>query len=270
MILEIAEEAVSAQGLQKIKMPLRALDLISSIISHKSVHNLIESGQKFDAVIVFWFIAEPLLGIADHFKAPIIAFSSVGNTFLITKHTNAPANPSFVPHIFLPFSDNMSFTERVANTALSIFADFLYNYLITPYFNQMSKDLLPNSRSVWDILEDIDLYLVNSNMATETPRPYMPNMIQIGGFFMEEVEELPEDLKKFMDDARDGIIYLSFGSNIEPSTLQPETKDAILKTFAKQRMKVLYKYYGEITNIPENVRVSNWLPQRSILGNYFL
>lgn len=258
--------ATSGQTLSILKMPVHFYNVLKEIVNHEAIRNLIDSNEQYDAVILFWFVVEPFLAIADHFKAPIISFNAVGSTFFITKHTNAPANPSYVPHVFLPYSSNMSFCERSINTAVSVFIDFFYNYIVTPVLHGLTKELLPNSRSVWDILEDIDLYLVNSNIATESPRPYMPNMIQIGGFFMEDVEELPLDLKKFLDEATEGVIYFSFGSNIEPSTLPSTTREAILNTFAKQKMKVLYKYGGSIENLPSNVKVGKWLPQRSILG----
>lgn len=224
-------------------------------VRQNTIKKLIDSGETFDIVIPFWVIGEYQLGVADHFQAPIVPFSPIGNTFMVNVHNNNPSNPSYVPHLMLPFSDNMSFFERVANTVAQNSIEFFMHYIGVPALDKLNKEVFPNSRPLTEILEDIDLYLVNANIATESPRPYLPNFIPIGGFAMVDIPELPKDLQEYLDDAKEGVIYLSFGSNIQSQLLPEEQKDAIINTFGKQKMKILYKYDGEIPNKPESVRI---------------
>ena len=42
-------------------------------------------------------------------------------------------------------------------------------------------------------------------------RPITPNHIYIGMMNCREPKQLPEDLQKFMDSGKDGVIYVSFG-----------------------------------------------------------
>ena len=42
-------------------------------------------------------------------------------------------------------------------------------------------------------------------------RPIAPNYIYLGMMNCKEPKPLPDDLKEFMDNAKDGVIYVSFG-----------------------------------------------------------
>ena len=42
-------------------------------------------------------------------------------------------------------------------------------------------------------------------------RPVAPNYIYLGMMLCKEPKPLPDELREFMDDAKDGVIYVSFG-----------------------------------------------------------
>ena len=75
-----------------------------------------------------------------------------------------------------------------------------------------------------------------------------------------------KDLQEFMDDASQGVIYVSLGSLIQPNDV-----DAIGTIFirALQRLpqKVIFKWNPEILpSKPSNFLVRSWVPQTSILS----
>ena len=76
-----------------------------------------------------------------------------------------------------------------------------------------------------------------------------------------------QELQKYLDEAADGVIYFSLGSNLQ-SHLMPETKrNAFLGTFSKLKQRVLWKW--EIDTLPgqlSNMKFGKWLPQTDILG----
>lgn len=74
-----------------------------------------------------------------------------------------------------------------------------------------------------------------------------------------------QDLKELLDDARQGIIYCSFGTDIGSKDLSVQTLSIILETFAELPYLVLWK--SDLIKTPENVIVSKCLPQQDILGN---
>lgn len=56
---------------------------------------------------------------------------------------------------------------------------------------------------------------------------------------------------------------------IKGSSLSEETKLAFSEAFAEIPQRVIWKYEEEMENVPANVLLSQWIPQRDILGNYF-
>lgn len=100
-------------------------------------------------------------------------------------------------------------------------------------------------------------------LATRLPQSYK----SIGGYHIsDKVEPLPEDLKKIMDDAKDGVIYFSMGSNLKSKTLPEELKQDILRVFGSLKQTVFWKFEEDLPNAPKNLHILKWAPQQSILG----
>ena len=78
-------------------------------------------------------------------------------------------------------------------------------------------------------------------------------------------------MQKYLDDARDGAIYFSLGSNIVSSDLPEETVKVLVGAFSKLKQKVLWKWEKDsLPGQPENLKIGKWLPQSDILGTLFI
>lgn len=212
-------------------------------------------------------MSEVLFPISDRFKAPIILFSPIGSTFFLNGLTGNIGPYSYVPNVFSPFSDKMHFYQRVKNTLLGLSMELLTQAVFKPQFKQIIEKYFPNSRPLDELQDNVALALVNSHFSTESPRPYTTNMIQIGGFHVDNIEPLPKDLQKYLDEANEGVVYFNFGTNINIATLPADKLQIILKCFSNLKQKVLWKYDGNTEGIPKNVRSEKWLPQKGILGD---
>jgi len=70
-----------------------------------------------------------------------------------------------------------------------------------------------------------------------------------------------------MDDATNGVIYFSFGSNIKMSDLPKREVRMFVESFRKLRQVVLWKWEkGTIEDLPRNVYIDKWFPQQYILS----
>ena len=52
-------------------------------------------------------------------------------------------------------------------------------------------------------------------------------------------------LKEFLDDAKDGVIYVSFGSVVKAKYMDEDKRKAFLNVFRKLKQKVLWKWETE-------------------------
>ena len=97
-------------------------------------------------------------------------------------------------------------------------------------------------------------------------RPVPPNLVYCGMMQCRPAQELPEDLKQFMDSATEGVLYVSFGSVLQGSQVPKDKKAALLAAFGKLKEKVLMKWESDhLDGKPDNMMVKSFLPQQVIL-----
>lgn len=78
-----------------------------------------------------------------------------------------------------------------------------------------------------------------------------------------------QDIQEFLDNASEGVIYFSLGSNINSHQLPVSLKRVFVNTFRELPYKVLWKFYdSNVTSFPDNVKTAKWLPQQDILCTY--
>lgn len=56
------------------------------------------------------------------------------------------------------------------------------------------------------------------------------------------------------------------GSNLQSNDMVPEMKESLLKMFGTLKQTVIWKFEGDLGNVPKNVHLVKWAPQQSILG----
>lgn len=61
------------------------------------------------------------------------------------------------------------------------------------------------------------------------------------------------------------MIYFTFGSVVKMSTLPDNIKNAFKEALSRMPQRVLWKYEGEMKDVPKNVMIKKWFPQREIL-----
>jgi glucuronosyltransferase len=119
-----------------------------------------------------------------------------------------------------------------------------------------------------DLKKTVSAILVNSHIAIHSPKPLMPGIINVAGVHIKPAKPLPTDIQKFMDDAKEGVIYFSTGSIIDSSRLPQSIKTTILKVFGSLKQKVLMKMNPEnITELPSNILVKQFVPQSDVIAH---
>lgn len=117
-------------------------------------------------------------------------------------------------------------------------------------------------------MKNVSLVLVNHHFSTSSIRPFVANMIEIGGIHVQPVKPLPDDLQTFLDSAEEGVILFSMGSIIQGIQWETRKREAFVSAFAKLNIKVLWKYENEtLPKNPGNIMISPWIPQRDVLAH---
>ncbi|KAL3289136.1 hypothetical protein HHI36_003573 [Cryptolaemus montrouzieri] len=233
---------------------------------NKAIKQLIKTKPKYDVVIIATMVNDYVLALANYLDAPSIIYSPRGSNAMNNKYVG---NPN------LPYTDSMatesmtSFFGRLSSTYTKVMMSVFEQYILAPTQNKYIQKYLPGAPTVQELMKNVSLVLMNSHFAIEPPRPYVPNMIQIGGFHSQTTKKLPEDLQNYLDSAKDGAVLFSMGSVIKvKDNFRNGQLDIIMAGLGKiAPIKVLFKSEVEILTAPKNVLVSNWLPQNDILAH---
>ncbi|KAJ8959681.1 hypothetical protein NQ318_021872 [Aromia moschata] len=77
-----------------------------------------------------------------------------------------------------------------------------------------------------------------------------------------------QDLKDFLDGAKDGFIYFSLGSNVKSKELAGPTFTAIFEALKEVPLKVLWKFEDDnFPGKPEHIKIMKWVPQEKVLSH---
>lgn len=251
-------------------MDFMAVELVDNTYSHPEVQKLLNNpNEHFDLVILEQFIDDGLKGIAYHYGAPMILLSPIGAGPWVNDFVGNPAPRSFVADPFLRNFAPLNFCQRTHNLLLGVLEYLNNKFILFPRMDSVMHKYLPNTPPLEEVNKNVSLIFLNSHPSTNQPVPLVPNMIEIGGYHVYPPKKLPQDLQKFLDEANEGVIYFSMGSNLQSKNMAVEKRDAILKVFSKLKEKVLWKWEDDVLpGQPPNVKLGKWLPQQDILRKY--
>lgn len=230
---------------------------------------------QFDLVVSEQFFQESWLMFAHKYKAPIVTISTYGYSDFMDRAMGLLTPWSYVPHMILNFDDQMSFTQRVYNAMISLTDYVIREFYYLPEQNKMAKEFFGDLEqthgplpTVQALEKSISVILVNSHPTLAKPRPSMVGLVDIAGAHIRPPKPLPEDLQRFMDEAKHGVIYFSLGAYLQSSEIPPEKRAILLRVFSKLKQRVVWKFETDnIANVPSNVMIRKWAPQNDILAH---
>ncbi|ETN60503.1 UDP-glucuronosyltransferase 2B28 [Anopheles darlingi] len=244
-------------------------------LENEQVQQFIEQDDTdYDVIVSEQFYQEAFLMFAHKYRAPIVTLCTLGHANHIDQAMGLVTPWSFVPHPVLMFTDDMSFSQRCYNFLISIADLVIRNLYYIPQQNRLAQkhfaqiegpELMP---SISDLEKSISVILVNSHISTSPPRPTIPGLVNVAGAHIKPAKELPEDIRKFLDGARDGVIFFSLGSYMKSVDMPKDKMKAFLEVFRNLKQRVVWKYEDEdVAHLPRNVMVRKWLPQSDILAH---
>ncbi|XP_017775529.1 PREDICTED: UDP-glucuronosyltransferase 2B10-like isoform X2 [Nicrophorus vespilloides] len=246
-------------------------DIAIYILEHPEVHKLINDKNEHFDLLMLEFMLPTFLAFKHRFNCPMIGLTSMDSPYYGHMAVGNPVHAVIYPDSFLPFQTNkMNFFERL-QSFISIQIAIIYNEVIGKPMEEkiVAKIFGSDYPSQTDLTNAIDMLFINVNYIFHTVRPLTPATVTIGPFIqMKPPKDLPKDLKLFLDEAKEGVIYFSLGSNVKSKYIPEETREVIMKSFAKLPYKILWKFESEnLPGKPDNVKIVKWTPQRDVLSH---
>nr|AVT42209.1 UDP-glucuronosyltransferase 40AH1 [Lissorhoptrus oryzophilus] len=242
-------------------------NLFYRCLTHNETRRLIENNKHFDAVLVEWLFPT-MAAFGAYYKAPIIGVSSLGAPSVALDTLGNPSHPLVSPDYNLPLTRDMTFRERLMAVLYAVYVKLYYDMAVLPREDaQIKKYLSPDLPYLGDIEKNISVLLLNRNPVFHRIMPFNPTTIDLGGIKYSTVkQEIQPDLKKFIESSKEGTILFSLGSYVKSDFLPNNTIEAVKKVFKSLPYNFVWKWGEEdMEGKPENVFISNWIPQVAVL-----
>ncbi|CAH1389491.1 unnamed protein product [Nezara viridula] len=245
------------------------------ILESPKVQKLIHSDEKFDAVLSeSYFIQEYISAFIHKFNAVGIDIVSLGDSGWMNELAGLPDNPAYQVDFKSELTQNMNFWQRVYNMyvyAVTTIGGYYYmsemERFVDQYFNYTGHESRP---PFMQLLSNRSLILVNYHNVVGYPVPKPPHRKDVAGVTITPRKPLPKKMQTLMDEAVNGVIYFSLGSNVNVShPANRKVIDAFMKVFKTLPQNILMKwesatYEGQL---PKNVHLEKWYPQQDVLAH---
>ncbi|CAK1547656.1 unnamed protein product [Leptosia nina] len=239
-----------------LEMQLRAEE-VQAILSNKH--------EKYDLLLIE-ACGKPFIMFSHLIKAPVIQISSFGMMIGSEEIVGAPSHPILYPMAMRQRIYNLTFWEKLYElyTHFWVMSQWLYGE--TKEYEILKKYFGDDVPSYRELHKNVDMMFLNIHPMWSNNQPLPPNVISIWGIHKNPEKPLPKDLQTYLDSSKNGVIYLSFGSNAKSIMLPKEVITLLINVFSKLPYDILWKWESEeLPGKSENIKVSTWLPQSDLL-----
>ncbi|XP_078594791.1 UDP-glucuronosyltransferase 1-2-like [Branchiostoma floridae x Branchiostoma japonicum] len=217
-------------------------------------------GMTFDIVII-----DPVAFcghvVARILKVPLAIMAAPGiATFHLSQASQVP-----VP-IATYYCHRTGFVQSLKNLANHVIMAMMVS-LMTRNIDSLTSGALGYQVTYTELAAETDLFLNREDSIVYPPHPLMPNMVQIGGYQVQNASPLTKDIEEFMEASGDaGVVILSFGSYAK--AMGRRKADMLAAGLARVPHKVIWKFQGQAPkNTGENTLLMSWIPQNDLLAH---
>ncbi|GAB1601338.1 UDP-glucuronosyltransferase 2C1-like [Argonauta hians] len=191
-----------------------------------------------------------------------VPFVFTGSLILPSVH-RVPWHPGVFPLDLIGMSDKMTFSEKIINTILTLI-DYTLPPIGGPWGSIKSYAKDKPDITLLELLHQAQFFLIEKDVLLDYPTPLLPNMRYVGGLAAKPSSPLKGELLKFVEASTNGIVLVSFGSNIDDFPAAQLEK--LEKAFKQIKYDVVWRQ-RKTSFSHRNVYTNNWIPQNDILGH---
>ncbi|CAH2230238.1 jg19992 [Pararge aegeria aegeria] len=242
------------------------VDINDKLLGLEVIKTMIRDTESthFDLIFLEDCLKSSLI-FSHFFKAPVIHISSFGGTFETFEAVGAATHPFFYPLAVRKRYHDLSMLEKISELHLQYRLQKAYNEHEELDNRVFQKHFGKNAPTLDELKKNIHLVFLNIHRIWDSNRPVPPNVIYLGGLHEKPQQELPKELKSSLDSSDKGIIYVSFGTNINPAILSPERLQTFIKVFSKLPYDIYWKWNDNLPGLTENIKIFKWFPQSDLL-----
>lgn len=254
-----------------------AIAITEKTLDSKNFKAFLRQRHEFDVVIVEMLMPDACLAFGHYFKAPVIALTPYPSPTWFSEVAPLPIFPADLLNLRRMDLRHMSIFERLTNSLTFWVDEILKHWIYLPRQQKFVDAIFSNNSatapSFLEIRQNVTMVLLDSYTAFNTPRSYLPNLMKIDSLYAKaRPAALPANVRKFLDDAHDGAIFISLGSNVNLTKLGEAEKTALCNAFEQHpNIRLLIKAEDDSlvfsSHRREDVLVDSWYSQDSALAH---
>lgn len=145
-----------------------------------------EDKSSFDLIIVEAFFQECTVALGHKYNAPVIYIVPVTPWISVSRWTANPTDFAYIKDFTLDGGKSLKFWERFTNTAIGLYGLFIEPITYIPQLENMMDEYFrypgfENRPTMTEMLKNISLSLIDSDVMILSPRPYLPGYIEVPG-----------------------------------------------------------------------------------------
>nr|XP_034826572.1 UDP-glucuronosyltransferase 1-6-like [Maniola hyperantus] len=237
------------------------LDVFVAQVNSEEFQELLHDKERSFDLLFVEACMRPALSFAYRYNVSVIEFNSLDGVFGKSDCTGTPAD-FFLYYLqsCLRFYDLSSF-KKILESYNNEGIQKRYKEHMTVE-NEIVRSIFgAKVPSLRELKKQVQLTFLNRNPLKD--RPVLTNVIYLGGIHQKSDKQLPKDIKTYIDSSKNGVIYVSFGTD---DRLPAEKLKIFTNVFSQLPYAILWNTdTDELPTHLENVKISKWLPLSDLL-----
>lgn len=180
-------------AMYRLVLDLADIGYLSCEFALQSVNHFLKEDNSFNVILIEDFCSECFWPLVQKYQCPVIQLAPHRFTAWSGKQHGVPLASVYVPNVYQPQEHKMSFFGRLENSVVNLF-HILHHYVwVLPTQEQIAKRYVDVDETSFNNNHfNASLVLLNSHFLVSSPRPLVPNIIEVGGIHIEEPKRLPK------------------------------------------------------------------------------
>lgn len=145
--------------------------------------------SSFDLVVVESFFQECTVALGHKYNAPVINIVPVTPWLSVSRWSANPTDFAYIKDFTLDGGKFLNFWERFTNTFIGLYGLLLEPIIYIPQMEHIMDTYFQypgyeNRPTMTEMLKNITLNLIDSDVMILSPRPYLPNYVEVPGIYL--------------------------------------------------------------------------------------
>ncbi|XP_061389084.1 UDP-glycosyltransferase UGT4 [Musca vetustissima] len=250
--------------------------LMDYFLSNYQVKDILDMPPEhfdYDLIIVDLFYTEALLALGYYFRTPVVGIVSTDFANYMERVQEIMVPAACLPYDLENYDTSIGFWQRLTNIKQ---CKRQREAFISEHYARQEKIMqkyLPKIQgpvpSIVELQANLALLLVNDYYPLAIPKPLIPNIIPVGGLQIRAPRELPWHIRRFLDEARSGVVYINLGDEQLCKEIPKERLEVLMHVFSKREERFLWTCHDlqKLEGLPKNVMLNHLVPQTDILAH---